>query len=382
MTHKELHEKYGETKVGVIASKALNNFALWTPFNENLPLDEKIVYLPRYLAELDPSFRQPIPYILVRDMKGRYFATRRKAGDSRLTGKISLGIGGHVENAENIIGCAYRELYEEIKFSDNPLENKLPKMLSNLGLIVSSETEVDQVHMGFVLRLIADDTISINELDELEGFWFTVDEIREQFDWLESWSQILLINGVLDLPLDGNEIARGLAMQYIKKNADYKNSFHETHKRFGPTAGFVRINDKIERMASLESGVHNVKSESLLDTIGDAATYCLMQAAELCVHKKGEIVEDSQEGVLTFFSRFMGLEDMVLSPYKDASSAREELMLAYNRVAMNDDYDAIPFEESPVFIMLNMGLRFIITYTVRQPGCKESSPEKQGVTAA
>ena len=54
-------------------------------------------FLPRPEAEQDPGYRQIIPYVLL--CRGeKVFATRRlnKGGEARLHGKVSVGIGGHI----------------------------------------------------------------------------------------------------------------------------------------------------------------------------------------------------------------------------------------------------------------------------------------------
>ena len=51
--------------------------------------------------------------------------------------------------------------------------------------------------------------------------------------------------------------------------------------RYGLVAGVVRISDKLERIENLLAGSdRQVDDETLLDSIGDMATYCVMMAAE------------------------------------------------------------------------------------------------------
>jgi hypothetical protein len=69
-----------------------------------------------------------------------------------------------------------------------------------------------------------------------------------------------------------------LAEQYDRKNHDYGNSFEKSLDEFGPIAGVVRLGDKMNRLSSLvkKDSEHLVEDESLLDTVGDLATYALM----------------------------------------------------------------------------------------------------------
>src|SRR2546428_12219127 len=53
------------------------------------------VFRPRASAEEDPSFKQIIPYLIVRH-RGRLFLVQRstEGGETRLFGKYSIGVGG------------------------------------------------------------------------------------------------------------------------------------------------------------------------------------------------------------------------------------------------------------------------------------------------
>ncbi|MGH2356937.1 MAG: NUDIX domain-containing protein, partial [Candidatus Limnocylindria bacterium] len=54
-------------------------------------------YLPRPEAETDPTFKQVIPYVLVRDGDLVFLMERTDAGgDARLHRKASIGVGGHL----------------------------------------------------------------------------------------------------------------------------------------------------------------------------------------------------------------------------------------------------------------------------------------------
>ena len=69
---------------------------------------------------------------------------------------------------------------------------------------------------------------------------------------------------------------------YVKKNADYGDSFGESIKDFGYTAGLVRISDKWNRIKNLLSGSEaQVNDESVKDTLLDMANYCIMLYMEI-----------------------------------------------------------------------------------------------------
>src|SRR2546428_14013134 len=59
------------------------------------------VFRPRASMEEDPSFKQIIPYVIVRH-RGRLFLVQRstEGGETRLHGKYSIGVGGHINRGE------------------------------------------------------------------------------------------------------------------------------------------------------------------------------------------------------------------------------------------------------------------------------------------
>ena len=77
---------------------------------------------------------------------------------------------------------------------------------------------------------------------------------------------------------------------HAKKDKDYGSAFHKSFEEFGVTAGVVRLNDKMERVKSLvKNGKAEVKDESLLDSLKDAACYAVMLYVELKNKKNGKL---------------------------------------------------------------------------------------------
>lgn len=73
---------------------------------------------------------------------------------------------------------------------------------------------------------------------------------------------------------------------HAKKNKDYGDAFHKSFVEFGPTAGVVRMNDKMERVKSLvKNGKTEVKDESLMDSLEDLACYAVMLYVELIKYR-------------------------------------------------------------------------------------------------
>lgn len=93
---------------------------------------------------------------------------------------------------------------------------------------------------------------------------------------------------------------------FCKKNHDYGNSFEKSLDTFGLVAGIVRMNDKFERLVSLNdpSKDAQIASESLVDTLEDLSNYAAMAACWLKrKHElnwvKERITDIKKEGVPT-----------------------------------------------------------------------------------
>src|SRR3954470_13515356 len=154
----------------------------------------------RAIVEEDNSFKQIIPYVLVRH-DSRYLLTRRtnRQTEKRLHGKYSIGIGGHINDTEtlasgkNVLEAGLeRELEEEIHLHGPR------KSLELAGIISDDSTPVGEVHLGlvFVLQTGSGD-FTVNEPDLMTAEWANVDTLRAVSQQMETWSQIALENVVL-----------------------------------------------------------------------------------------------------------------------------------------------------------------------------------------
>ena len=70
--------------------------------------------------------------------------------------------------------------------------------------------------------------------------------------------------------------------QYNSKNLTYGNNMSKNFRKYGEVVYALRISDKLGRLNTLREN-HDIKcgDESILDTIGDAITYCLMCAGDI-----------------------------------------------------------------------------------------------------
>lgn len=148
--------------------------------------------------ELDPSFKQLIPYVILQhtDADGRVFLftyTRGKGqGEARLHAKRSIGIGGHISEEDAAGGAdpyetgMRRELDEEVTIRSEVRE-------SRVGLIYDASTEVGRVHLGVVHRFeLLVPNVESNEDDLSDTAFVPLDELKRDRERLEVWSQLCL----------------------------------------------------------------------------------------------------------------------------------------------------------------------------------------------
>jgi predicted NUDIX family phosphoesterase len=142
---------------------------------------------PRAAMEVDPSQKQVIPYLVLRD-GDRYFLMRRtRAGaDARLHDRYSIGIGGHLDPGDgDLLGGLRREWREEVRADFEP-EFRLVALLND------DTTEVGSVHLGAVyVAHAAGRPVTIRETDKLEGGFASPAEVAAVVDRLESWSRLV-----------------------------------------------------------------------------------------------------------------------------------------------------------------------------------------------
>ena len=95
--------------------------------------------------EVDPSLKQIIPYLVLRDGE-RYFLMRRTraGGDARLHDRWSIGVGGHLNPGDDgLAGGLRREWHEELVADFEPV-------FDPVALLNDDTTEVGAVHLGVV----------------------------------------------------------------------------------------------------------------------------------------------------------------------------------------------------------------------------------------
>jgi len=171
-----------------------------------LPLfdDEAVEYKWRTDVENDPSYKQLIPYIIVK-RAGLLLTYWRGVGqgEARLHGKRSIGIGGHINPVDQQAAATSdqsrysagmnRELLEELAFAGpGPLAEI--NISQPVGLINDDSTAVGKVHLGIVhvVDVPMAVRVSANEPDICDLDWYVWTALRTVRKQFEVWSQICL----------------------------------------------------------------------------------------------------------------------------------------------------------------------------------------------
>jgi predicted NUDIX family phosphoesterase len=147
---------------------------------------------PRRELELDPEWKQPIPYAIAlytAEGERQLFWMDRLAGgsDRRLHGRASFGVGGHVGADDGgILAALEREWSEEVETA------ALPRF-TPLGLLNDDSDEVGRVHLGIVfLAELFSPEIAVREREKLAGSLVSVKSAVARAGELEGWSAALI----------------------------------------------------------------------------------------------------------------------------------------------------------------------------------------------
>lgn len=155
-------------------------------------------WLDRPAAEEEPTHKQVIPYVVVRDGPSVYLMERTDAGgDARLHRRASIGVGGHLNPVDGrtdpLSAGLAREWAEELDASWEP-------EFTPVGLLNDDGNAVGAVHLGVVFTVEADGRpLAVRETDKLSGEFVAPDEVRAAWDRLETWSRLVadhLLGGV------------------------------------------------------------------------------------------------------------------------------------------------------------------------------------------
>ena len=155
-------------------------------------------FIPRSQAEADPTYKQLIPYVVMTcDGHVLSYVRGKRAGEKRLVGQRSIGIGGHINPIDDLplfntdfrdayLEAVAREVAEEVCVDANH-EDRI------VGLINDDSNEVGKVHLGVVhhWRLDAPKVTRREQMITQLGFMSPA-ALHNVEDTLETWSRLCL----------------------------------------------------------------------------------------------------------------------------------------------------------------------------------------------
>lgn len=179
------------------------------PYTVRRPEDSDLVwslcaqsfYRPRADAEHNESHKQLIPYAIIQDQyyDNLYLSYIRWGSERRLAGKLSAGIGGHLNQRDGassgpdgIWAGLVREIAEELG-ADIPAIT----VAELVGFLNDRSDSVGRVHFGLVYRIKC--RMFPPPVDgELRNWaWMTGDMLRTYDGPVENWTRILIDAGVI-----------------------------------------------------------------------------------------------------------------------------------------------------------------------------------------
>ncbi len=155
-------------------------------------------FMPRSQAEVDPAYKQIIPYVIM-TYDGSYlsYVRGRRAGENRLTGLRSIGIGGHINPGDDMplfntdfyetyLAAVEREVAEEVSVETTYTDRIV-------ALLNDESNEVGSVHLGIVHYWILD-APNVNKREQMitQMAFMTIAELQKVRDAMETWSGLCL----------------------------------------------------------------------------------------------------------------------------------------------------------------------------------------------
>jgi predicted NUDIX family phosphoesterase len=157
----------------------------------------------RKTAEVSNKFKHVIPYVVFKDRDWIFVYERgSSSGESRLTSKVSIGIGGHINPRDSYPApgplqmyrnALMREINEEITIKE-PSRDITGYTPPIVGFINDNSNDVGKVHFGVVhLYDCANMTIEPKEDCIKNGKFYSKEKIMSEFgDRIEPWSRMIL----------------------------------------------------------------------------------------------------------------------------------------------------------------------------------------------
>lgn len=159
--------------------------------------DLSLRFVLRAQTEQDPSKKQLIPYVILRYQDALLTYVRgKRAGETRLVGHRSIGIGGHINptddmslfgnHLETYFNAVKREVFEEIDIQTS-YQDQIVALLND------DSNPVGQVHLGIV-HIWKLDKPAVDRKEQMitQLEFMPIQDLARLKDTMETWSQLCL----------------------------------------------------------------------------------------------------------------------------------------------------------------------------------------------
>ena len=154
-------------------------------------------FMGRAEAESDPAYKQIIPYVIM-GCGGKYlsYVRGRRGGEARLAGQRSIGIGGHINPADDELPLfradlrgAYRRAVEREVAEEVGVEADYSDQV--VALLNDDSNEVGRVHLGIVHYWVLEaPRVRKREQMITQMGFLSAAELVAVRDSLETWSRL------------------------------------------------------------------------------------------------------------------------------------------------------------------------------------------------
>ena len=195
-----------EEQILVIDRKVLEQAGMFNglAFDVDRYLDNIFVpgvprFMPRSQAEKKPAYKQLIPYVIMTH-NGKYltYVRGKRAGETRLVGNRSIGIGGHINPIDNevpLFDTDYRQMYLTAVQREVAEEVAVETTHTDriVALLNDESNEVGSVHLGIVHYWTLDaPKVTRREQMITQMAFMTPEELHQVKDSMETWSGLCL----------------------------------------------------------------------------------------------------------------------------------------------------------------------------------------------
>lgn len=166
----------------------------------------------------------------------------------------------------------------EILLTDDIAKHFQEMIVAKIGGGIDVLDKAKKHYVGSIDPVVPERNMTLGEIEYSKNIWNN--ELTKTFeDKILAYHVGLLSkkNVVFDpTAMAFKAITDKMLSTFIKKNADYGNSFENTLDEFGIISAIVRLSDKFNRIKSLSEKEALVKDESIRDTFLDIAVYSVL----------------------------------------------------------------------------------------------------------